>query len=251
MTLDAFARHPELRRLIIDPDRSAMRSFDPQALAASRPNLGLEGFLTPVATREASRQAALLGRDGDLWVFGYGSLMWDPAFRFAEVRRAHVADHARRFILKDSFGGRGSAEMPGMLAALDQGGGCDGLVFRIAQADVLAETEILWRREMAGPAYHASFVRADTDAGPISALAFTADHASPAILRHIPRDEQVRYIATGVGLFGSSLDYLKNIAAHFAVLGIEDVEVSALLHETAAYLARHASPAPCQTEPLS
>ncbi len=237
MTPDPFAHHPELSTLITDPDRSALRGFDPQALATSRPELGLEAFLTPEAEREALRGATLAGVEGDLWVFAYGSLMWDPAFRFAELRRAHVADHARRFILKDSCGGRGTAEQPGILAALDHGPGCDGLVFRIAAADVPGETEILWRREMAGPAYHAAFVTADTAIGRVRALAFTADHASPAIVGDIPRAEQVRYIATGAGFFGPSLDYLTNIAAHFAVLGIEDAEVANLMREMAAWLA--------------
>lgn len=246
MTSDPFAHHPELSSLITDPDRSALRGFDPQALAISRPELGLETFLTPAAEREAMRGVTLAGVEGDLWVFGYGSLMWDPAFRFAELRRAHVADHARRFILKDSFGGRGTAEQPGMLAALDHGTGCDGLIFRIAAADVAGETEILWRREMAGPAYHAAFVTADTAMGKVRALAFTADHASSAIVGDIPRAEQVRYIATGVGFFGSSLDYLTNIAAHFEVLGIEDAEVASLMRETAAWLAdrQQARPGP-------
>ena len=239
MTSDAFAHHPDLRGLITDPDRSALRGFDPQALAASRPELALEAFLTPAAKREGLRRAALADWQGDLWVFGYGSLMWDPAFRFAELRRAHVADHARRFILKDTFGGRGTADQPGMLAALDDGAGCDGLVFRIAAADVADETEILWRREMAGPAYHAAFVTADTAAGQVRALAFTADHTSAAIVCDISRADQVRYIATGAGFFGSSLDYLTNIATHFAVLGIDDAEVAGLMRETAAYLADH------------
>lgn len=237
MPPDAFANHPELRSLITDPAQSAMRRFDPHALAASRPDLGLEAFLMAADRREALRQAALAHVQSDLWVFGYGSLMWDPAFRFAEVRRAHVADHARRFILKDSYGGRGTADLPGMLAALDYGAGCDGLVFRIAAADVAAETEILWRREMAGPAYHAVFVVADTELGSVQALAFTADHASAAIVGDISRAEQVQFIATGAGFFGSSLDYLANIAAHFAALGIEDAEVSGLMREAATYLA--------------
>jgi glutathione-specific gamma-glutamylcyclotransferase len=239
MPPDAFALHPELRGLISDPDRSTMRGFDPQAYAATRPDLGLDAFLTPPAEREASRRATLAGVQGDLWVFGYGSLMWDSAFRFVELRRAHVADHARRFILKDTFGARGTAERPGLLAALDHGAGCDGLVFRIAADDVAQETEILWRREMAGPAYHPAFVNADTAAGQVRALAFTADHASQVIVGDVSRADQVRFIATGAGFFGSSLDYLSNIASHFAVLGIRDAEVDRLMDEVAAYLSDH------------
>ncbi|WP_309665054.1 gamma-glutamylcyclotransferase [Tabrizicola sp.] len=244
MTLDAFAHHPDLRGLITDLDRSGFRHFDPQVYAANHPELRLETFITPAAEREALRRATLAGWQGDLWVFGYGSLMWDPAFHFAELRRARVADHARRFILKDTFGGRGTAKQPGLLAALDHGPGCDGLAFRIEAKDVAHETEILWRRELAGPAYHAAFVTADTAQGQIRALTFTADHASKAIVGNISRAEQVRYIATRTGSFGSSLAYLSNIATHFAALGIEDAEVSGLMRETAAYLADRQSVPP-------
>jgi glutathione-specific gamma-glutamylcyclotransferase len=240
MTADAFVHHPELRGLIADPDGSAMRGFDPQALSDARPDLGLTAFLTPPELREASRREVLAEVEGDLWVFAYGSLMWDPAFRFADVRRARVASHARRFILRDSFGGRGTAACPGLLAALDMGLGCDGLVFRIRAEDVMAETEILWRREMAGPAYVPTFVAAQTGLGQVSALAFVADPGSPAIVRDIPRDLQVRYIATGAGFFGTSLAYLTNIAAHFAAMGIRDDEVEGLVRETAAFVATRA-----------
>jgi glutathione-specific gamma-glutamylcyclotransferase len=233
----AFLHHPELCGLILDPLHSAMRRFDPFAFAALRPELGLERFLTPAATREALRQATLAEREGDLWIFAYGSLMWDPAFRFAELRRAHVATHARRFILKDEFGGRGTVERPGLQAALDVGTGCDGLIFRIAEPDVADETEILWRRELAGPAYHAAFVRAETAQGPVRAVAFVADHGSPAIVSDIPRADQVRYLATGTGSFGTSFEYLTHIATHFAAMGIRDAEVASLVSAVTAYRA--------------
>jgi glutathione-specific gamma-glutamylcyclotransferase len=240
MTLDPFARHPELRNLITDPERSNKRSLKPQAVPSPQPKQGLDEFLRPPEQREALRHATLGGFEGDLWVFGYGSLMWDPGFRFVELRRAHVADHACRFILKDIYGARGTRERPGLMAALDHGPDCDGLVFRIAAADVAVETEVLWNREMSGNAYHAVFLMAETIEGPVRALAFTADHSSPAIVGEITRAEQVEFIATGAGFFGSSLDYLKNIAAHFAAFGIVDAEVSGLMRETSAWLDRRA-----------
>lgn len=242
MPTDAFAHHPELRGLIIDPDRSDMRGFDPFAVAARRPELEMEKFLLPQVKREASRREALADAQGDFWVFAYGSLMWDPAFRFVELRRAHVADHARRFILKDIYGARGTADRPGLMAALDHGPGCEGLAFRIAAAELVAETEILWRREMAGSAYQPRLVKAATALGPITALTFVADPAARAIDRDIPREQQVRYIATGSGFFGSSFDYLVNIATQFAALGIEDAEVAGLVRDTTTYRAGMAEP---------
>ena len=102
------------------------------------------------ATREGLRRAALREHEGDLWVFAYGSLIWDPALIFTEVRRAYAPHHARRFILEDTYGGRGTVEAPGLMAALDAGAGCHGLCYRIAAEAVEHETEILFSPRVDG-----------------------------------------------------------------------------------------------------
>ncbi len=236
--LDPFRRQPELRGKIRDPLTSAFRSFSVATLEAKAAELGLPtGWWYSDAEREASRAEALAGREGaDLWLFAYGSLMWDPALRFAEVRRAHVPGYARRFILKDIYGPRGNAGQPGLMAALDHGPGCDGLLFRIARDDVPEETAILWRREKIGPAYIPAFVEAVADTDRVEALTFIADHEAELIDAGITRAEQIRFLATGTGFLGSSLDYLRNIADHFETLGIEDREVTDLLAETLAFM---------------
>ena len=227
---DPFVHHPELRGQIADPDTSFLRrtSLDALAERLKAEGLSVDWWYSDEA-REALRHRAMadLG-DADLWVFGYGSLMWDPGFHFSEVRRAHVASHARRFILKDVHGGRGTADAPGLMAALDTGPGCDGLVFRIAPDHLDAETAVLWRREQIGPAYVATFVDAVTGHGPVRALTFVANHASPIIDAGLAWDQQVEYAATGTGFLGTSLDYLKNVEHKLAVLGIEDADVTAL-----------------------
>ncbi len=161
--------------------------------------------------------------------------MWDPGFRFEEVRRSRVPDHARRFILKSMHGGRGSPDAPGLVAALDTGEGCEGLVFRIARHNIEAETEILWRRERIAPAYTPAFIEAVVAGRSVTALAFVADHEAASIDASLTRAEQVCLLATGNGFLGTSLDYLARIAEQFAALGIEDEEVSALLREAMAY----------------
>lgn len=230
---DPFVHHPELREKISDPLKSFMRSVPMAELAERFRSRGLPvDWWHSDAEREACRARALQGRRADdLWVFGYGSLMWDPGVRFAEVRRAHVADHARRFILKDVHGGRGTREKPGLMAALDKGPGCDGLVFRIARADIEEETEALWRRERIGPAYVPAFVEATSVTGPVSALTFVADHDAELIDAGMTRAQQVQFLLTGVGIFGTSLEYLRNIVGQFEALGIADDEVAALLRE--------------------
>lgn len=236
-TADPFAFHPELRGRIADPLASPSRGLTTAKLAALSEARGLpRDWWYPDAEREAERAAFLASHgDGDLWVFGYGSLMWDPALRFEEVRRVHVEGHARRFILKDIYGGRGTREAPGLMVALDHGPRCDGLAFRIARDNIEAETEVLWRRERIGPAYRPAFVEAVAAHGAITALTFLADHEAELIDAGMTRAQQVEYCATGTGFLGSSLDYLRNIHSKFVTLGIEDGEVAGLLREVEAY----------------
>jgi cation transport protein ChaC len=239
MTPEAFVHHPELQGRIIDPMASFARTLHIPALAKRLRSQGLPvHWIHDEATREADRHATLAGRrDADLWVFAYGSLMWDPGFRFDALRRAHVPDHARRFILRDIYGGRGTPESPGLMAALDRGPGCDGLLFRIPAEALEEETMILWRRERIGRAYTAAFVTAHHAAGAVEALTFVADHEAELIAPDLTPAEQVRYLATGTGFLGSSLDYLRNVCAQCERLGIEDAEIAGLLREVEAYLA--------------
>jgi len=173
-------------------------------------------------TRERSRRATLNGRDGaDLWVFAYGSLIWDPAFHFSEVRVARLPGFERRFCLRSVLG-RGSPEAPGLMAGLDDGAGCTGLAFRVPVDLVKQETRIIWHREMLLHAYAPTFLAAGTDAGDIEALAFVVDHSAPHYLADLSFEETAQHMATGVGVFGSSLEYLENLTDHLGMLGIED-----------------------------
>ena len=155
--------------------------------------------------------------------------MWDPGFKFAEVRRGHASGYARRFILRDTLGARGSPDMPGLMAALDEGAGCDGLVFRIAKDCVAAESGVFWRRELLAFAYRPVMANIATEFGEVEALTVIANRDSEFIRPDITAEEQIRCIATGKGFLGTSLQYLENIAAHFEALEIEDNEVTQLL----------------------
>lgn len=231
---DPFHHHPELRGKITDPMESFFRTFRVESVLEQHPEMAwISAHLYSDDEREQSRLAALKDhRDEDLWVFAYGSLMWDPALQFSEVRRARLPDYARRFILKDTFGGRGNRESPGLMAALDPGDGCDGLMFRIARERIDVETDILWRREMVAPTYNPAFVTAVTDDQSHTVLTFTADHGADQVCGDISRDEQINYLINGRGILGTSLEYLENIVAQFDVLGITDTMCLQLLAET-------------------
>ena len=130
---DAFIHVPMLTGKIIEPEQSAFRislasfeEWDRRAAAAGFPE-----WRRSHEDREATRSAALAGRlNADLWVFAYGSLMWDPAIHVAEIRQATFPGFHRRFCLKITIG-RGSRKAPSLMAALDLGGECHGLAFRL------------------------------------------------------------------------------------------------------------------------
>lgn len=239
MTLAAgnpFRHHPGLRGRIADPETSYWRSFRPADIDAVVMANGAPADWRFTDAQIEAALAAFLDRHGeaDLWVFAYGSLMWDPGFRFAEVRRALVEGHARSFCLRDDLGGRGTPNAPGLMAALARGGTCEGLAFRLPAAEVACEAAILWRREMIAPAYLPVMVRAQTAQGAVPALSFAADPAAAMIRTDLTRTEQTHLLATGRGVLGSSLQYIETLAAQLAALGIEDAEVTGLLADARA-----------------
>ena len=241
---DPFAHHPELRDKIVDVSEAAYyRRISVESFFGDRPDLTwVAALMYSDAAREALRAQTLSRHPGgDLWVFAYGSLMWNPALYFAEVRRAHVAGYARQFSLKDIYGARGTREVPGLMAALDRepgGAGCDGLAFRIAAERVETETEVLWRREMIGPGYEAVFVEAALEDRTVRALTFVADHGTDMIDASLSFDEQVEMIARGEGFLGTSHDYLVNVVDNLRTLGIHDPACEALLDAVEAARAR-------------
>lgn len=238
---DPYIHHPELRGRITPPDQSRFRDLDLAMVDAVMAEAGRgPDWRYTHAEREARRQAMLALRPGpDLWVFAYGSLMWDPGFHYAEVRVGHLAGYARRFCLLDTFGARGTRERPGLQAGLDAvpGGTCTGLVFRIAAEAVQHESEIVWRREAMADTYLPRLMPVDTAEGRVQALAFVANPASADIARDLPHDVVVRYLATGEGMFGTSREYMENVAAQLGRLGLQDAELSALVADVRSFAA--------------
>lgn len=228
MTADPYRHLPDLAGRILDPARSSFRQIDFAGLDRKMAERGVTGWRRTDEEREATRQAALADRlDDDLWVFAYGSLMWDPAFHFAEVRRAQAEGYRRSFCLRTTLG-RGTPEKPGLMAALDRGGNCHGLAFRIDRQLVDEETRVIWAREMIMHAYDPAFIALTTPQGPVEALAFLISPEAEHYLRDLSLEEAAGYIATGAGTFGTNLDYLDNLAEHFRVLDIDDEEFFAL-----------------------
>ncbi|MCC0074562.1 MAG: gamma-glutamylcyclotransferase [Rhodobacter sp.] len=240
---DPFRHQPALRGKILPAAQSVFRDLDLAQMDARMVAAGMPAdWRTPSAEREAARRAFLAGRDaGDLWVFAYGSLMWDPSVEFHEVRKARCDGFSRSFCLWDE-GARGSPQSPGLMLALDAGGWCEGLAFRIPADRRDHETFVLFRREMIAPAYRPAWLALDTDQGPIEALGFVADRTQDKIRPGIAVADQARMIATARGMLGTNAEYLDGIDRQLRVLGIEDAYVARLV----AAVRGHAGGGECQ-----
>lgn len=236
MAADPFQHLPALKDMILDPAQSRFRNVDFAALDSLMMAAGKKIWRRSDESREATRQTTLAGRlDRDMWVFAYGSLIWDPAFYFAEVRSARAEGFQRDFCLRTELG-RGSPEKPGLMAGLVPGGQCQGLAFRIEAAMVDEETRIIWSREMIMTGYMPRFIALTTPQGPVEALAFIVDRNGKSYMPDLSLEDVAGYIATGVGIFGPNFDYLDNLAEHFRALGIAD-ETLFELHRRAGQLA--------------
>lgn len=180
--------------------------------------------------REARWQEtrAALGERCDVWVFAYGSLMWNPAFEHVEQRAARVRGWHRRFCLWSTFG-RGTLERPGLMLALEPGGSCAGLALRIAEPAVESELRIVWMREMITGGYHARIVPwADDEGEPRRALAFVANRTSPRYAGRLREEECARHIAAACGVLGSSRAYLTSLVGALRAHGLRDAHMRRL-----------------------
>lgn len=232
---DPFVHVPELRDRLTPLDQTKFRDGFVEMVREIVAGHGLpEDEITPDDVREAHRAAFFEGFEGALWVFGYGSLIWDPAIAFDEVRRARVEGYTRSMCLYDDGGGRGSPGNPGLMAALAPGSYCDGMVFRIPAELVETETGYLWAREMIAEGYLPTIRDVWTPQGQVSALMFVADLANENMRPDLSREEQVRFIAHGVGELGSSFDYVDGLITHFDLLGIDDPHLRELWRDAAA-----------------
>lgn len=157
----------------------------------------------------------------DLYVFGYGSLIWNPAIEYVDKTAALIHGYHRRFCLK-MFMGRGAPETPGLMLALDHGGACKGVAFRIAAAKIRQELGLLWQREMYGGAYNARWVKLTTPTGPIRAITFVINRQHHRYLPELSVEQTAALIATGCGDLGTCREYLENTIAHLAALGLRD-----------------------------
>ena len=167
-----------------------------------------------------------------LWVFGYGSLMWNAGFPVAERSLATLADHARSFCMW-SVHHRGTEAHPGLVLALDPhpGASVTGLALRAADGHEDETLRYLRERELISSAYLEERVRLRlTDGREVGAVAFVVDPGHRQYVGDLPLEEQARVIASAVGGRGPNAEYLWNTVSHLHELGIPDSDMDWLAH---------------------
>jgi cation transport protein ChaC len=167
---------------------------------------------------------------GDLWVFGYGSLMWSPGFSYKEKAPGRLHGYHRSLcILSTRY--RGSRRKPGLVMGLCRGGSCWGMAFRVDAARVRRALNHLWRREMPRRVYAPRLLRVQLRSGRhVSALAFLADPTHPAYVRELDLHGRAQLVAQGVGQRGLCVDYIRNTIDHMQAVGVRDPHLERILY---------------------
>ena len=178
---------------------------------------------------------------GDLWVFGYGSLMWSPGFAFRERSVGLLRGYHRALcILSTRY--RGTDHHPGLVMGLCRGGSCWGMAFRIPAAKVAAALSRLWHREMRRSVYYPRLVPVRIARGRcVRALAFIADPGHAQYCRELDLDSRAQLVAQGVGERGRCTDYIRYTLEHMLEVGVTDPHLARVL-ETAEAIRVRAAP---------
>lgn len=160
--------------------------------------------------------------DDDVWLFGYGSLIWNPVVEVKKQALGRIYGYHRRFCLRTKIG-RGSPDLPGLILGLDNGGCCTGLALCIDKSIIKDELDLIWKREMINASYIPKKVnfRAD-DGSSFTAITFVMNRNSPSYVSEMSLDEKAYIIANAKGFIGSSLEYLELTHDSLAKLGIHD-----------------------------
>ncbi|MBI3435680.1 MAG: gamma-glutamylcyclotransferase [Proteobacteria bacterium] len=167
---------------------------------------------------------------GDLWVFGYGSLIWRPGFAFRDRVPARLTG-LHRSLCVYSFVHRGTPERPGLVLGLDHGGACHGIAYRVAPNARAATIAYLREREQATSVYREATRRImllDGSRLCVEALAYVVDRRHPQYAGRLTLAEQLRLVCQGVGQSGRNPDYVIETVAALEFLGIRDARLHAL-----------------------
>lgn len=200
---------------------------------------GDRGFDLLTEDDYAAAADRFLAQAGDeFWVFAYGSLIWNPEFTHVEARPALIHGWRRSFCI-GLTSWRATPDQPGLMLALDRGGSCRGMAFRLAPADPRDQMIALLKREAVHHEGLSTFrwLTARTAQGPIPALTFYAMPLGHPYREHLPLETQAARLARAAGRMGSGAAYLRNTVEHLEQLGIHDRYLWDLQRRVAAEIA--------------
>ena len=165
----------------------------------------------------------------DLWVFGYGSLMWRPGFD-AEERVLAMLHGFHRALCVFSHVHRGTPEAPGLVMGLDRGGSCRGLAFLVRGDKRSATLDYLRAREQVTMVYRETWHRLRLSDGRIvHGVAYTVDRRHRQYARLLQEDEVVRLVRQGIGVSGANPDYVRNTHLQLTEMGITDPRLARIV----------------------
>lgn len=168
-----------------------------------------------------------------LWIFGYGSLMWNPGFDYSERVLARLPGYARSFCMR-SIHHRGTEDDPGLVLALDahKEAHCHGLAFRVHEAQHDTTMAYLRERELISSAYLEKVLDIHLEDGSVTpAVCYVVDPEHRQYCGSLPLAEQAEIIAHAVGGRGPNSEYLYNTSDHLAELGIADPDLTWLAEQ--------------------
>jgi glutathione-specific gamma-glutamylcyclotransferase len=174
---------------------------------------------------------------GDIWIFSYGSLMWNPTFRYVERRDAVLQGWHRKFCLRSPIG-RGTPEHPCLMLALEQGDRTYGVGFRLPVEEQATELSLVFRREMFGNAYVDRWVTIETGDGSHSAITFVANAKFEGYAGSMTNEEIAAAIVAAKGIGETCVDYFRQTLDHLRELKMEDDGLENVNHLIFGLLAR-------------
>lgn len=168
------------------------------------------------------------------WVFGYGSLMWNPGFATPETQPARLHGWHRAFCIYSEHY-RGTPERPGLILGLLPGGACRGLAHRLPMESYDAARRYLRTREIDNDGVYEETVRTIEllDGRRVQAVVYLADRRHRQFAGKLPMQEALRLVRQGHGATGSNLDYVLNTVEHLRALGLRDHALEQLARQAA------------------
>ncbi|MDX1737200.1 MAG: gamma-glutamylcyclotransferase [Alphaproteobacteria bacterium] len=161
-----------------------------------------------------------------IWIFAYGSLLWNPAFHFVDRKDCSLFGYHRDFCLK-TWVGRGSEDQPGLVLGLKKGGSCRGQALKVDPSRLEEELHVIWSREMLSGAYRPKWVSLKTPDGPVNGVAFVMNTQSMHYAGDLEFEEICHMLATARGALGYAADYLFETASAMRKIGIVDRRLTA------------------------